>query len=77
MSQTFACLSISKVASVMDLCRKHRWKNTDSGKPDSGGSIQAGTETSVLRKFSPDMKLKGYRVEQSPPCSSNVRNPLG
>ena len=59
MSQTFARLSISKVASMMDMCRKLRWKNTDSGKPDSGVLIQAGTEiASVLQRFSPDIKLK-------------------
>jgi len=23
------------------------------------------------------MKLKGYKVEQSPPCITNVKNPLG
>jgi len=72
MSQTFARLSISKVTWMMDMCRKHRWKNTDGGKPEIGGSIQAGTETSILRRFSPDMKLKGYKVEQSPPCGTHV-----
>jgi len=44
---------------MMDMCRKLRWKNTDSGKPDSGVLIQAGTEiASVLQRFSPDIKLK-------------------
>jgi hypothetical protein len=78
MSQTFARLSIFNVALIMDMCRKNRWKNTDSGKPECGGPIQARTKTfSVSRRFSPDMKFKGYEVEQSPLCSAHVKNPLG
>jgi len=56
-------MSISKVALMMDMCRKLRWKSTDSGQPDSGVLIQARTETaSVLRSFLPDIDEGGTKL---------------